>query len=353
MALFRGIQEYIALNANNITLVFDSGNIVNISGNIFLYPPQGHPILYNYRPISLLPSFSKVFEKIIFNQLYEYFDSHKYFYSSQYGFRKYHSTEHAALESIDKIITDMDKGYIPINIYLDMSKAFDILDHIILIDKLKYYGITGTALDLFISYLSNRKQYVDFKGIKSNTLDIKTSVPQGSILGPLLFIIFINDFSKSSNLFDFIIYADDTSLSSTLNAFDTDTDNINRELEKINIWLNTNKLSLNVNKSKFMIFHCLQRKINIPVLRNNDTDIECVENFDLLGITLNQHMNWKTHISKLSNKISRTIGILNRLKYILPLHVKLIIYNSLILSHLYNGILAWGYEHEKITKLQN
>ena len=131
----------------------------------------------------------------------------------------------------------MDKGNIPINIYLDMSKAFDILDHKILIAKLKYYGITGIPLDVFMSYLSNRKQYVDFKGIKSNTLDIKTGVPQGSILGPLLSIIFINDFSKSSNLFDFIIYADDTSLSSTLNAFDTDTENINRELENINVWL--------------------------------------------------------------------------------------------------------------------
>ena len=129
-----------------------------------------------------------------------------------------------------------------------------------------------------MSYLSNRKQYVDFKGIKSNTLDIKTGVPQGSILGPLLFIIFINVFSKSSNFFDFIIYADDTSLSSTLNAFDTDTENINRELEKINIWLNINKLSLNANKSKFMIFHCPQRKVAIPVLKINDTFIECVEN---------------------------------------------------------------------------
>ena len=136
-----------------------------------------------------------------------YDDCHKYFYSSssQYGFRKCHSTDHAALELIDKIITDMDKSNIPINIYLDMSKAFDILDHKIIIAKLKYYGITGIPLDLFMSYLSNRKQYVDFKGIKSNTLDIKTGVLQGSILGPLLFIIFINDFNKSSNLFDFII----------------------------------------------------------------------------------------------------------------------------------------------------
>ena len=139
-----------------------------------------------------------------------------------------------------------------------MSKAFDILDHKILIAKLIYYGITGIPLHLFMSYLSNRKRYVDFIGIKSNTLDTKTDVPQGSILGPLLFINFINDFSKSSNLFDFIIYADDTSLSSSLNAFDTDTENINRELENINIWLDINILSLNANKSKFMIFHCPQ-----------------------------------------------------------------------------------------------
>ena len=127
---------------------------------------------------------SKVIEKIIFNQLYEYFDFHKYFYSSQYGFRKCHSTEHAALKLIDKIITDTYNCNIPINIYLDMSKPFDILDHRILIAKLKYYGITGIPLDLFMSYLENRKQYVDFRSIKSNTLDIKTGVPQGSILVP-------------------------------------------------------------------------------------------------------------------------------------------------------------------------
>ena len=113
-----------------------------------------------------------------------------------------------------------------------MSKAFDILDHKILIAKSKYYGMTGIPLDLFMSYLSNRKRYVDFKSIKSNTLDIKTGVPQGSILGRLLFIIFIKDLSKSSILFDFIIYADDTSLPSTLNAFYTDNENTNIELEK-------------------------------------------------------------------------------------------------------------------------
>ena len=195
-----------------------------------LFKKDDQTIFSNYPPIYPPPSFSRVIEKMIFNQLYEYFD--KYFYSSQYGLIICHSTEHAALELIDKITTDMDKSNIPINIYLDMSKAFDILDHRILLAKSKYYGITGTPLDLFMNYLSNRKQYVDFKGIKSNTLDVKTGVPQGSMLGPLLFIIFINDFSKSSHLLDFKLFADDTSLSSTLNAFDTDTESINRELKE-------------------------------------------------------------------------------------------------------------------------
>ena len=116
--------------------------------------------------------------------------------------------------------------------------------------------------------------------------------------------------------------------------------------------MNINKLSLNANKSKFVIFHCPQRKVNIPVLKISDTIIDCVENFDLLGITLNQHMNWRAHIRKLSTKIPRTLGSLYRLKYIQPLNIKLLIYNSLILSHLHYGILVWGYEYEKITKLQ-
>ena len=110
-------------------------------------------------------------------------------FDHQYGFRQKHSTEYAALELIDRKITQLDKDDIPINIYLDLSKAFDTIDHIILIDKLKYYGVHGTNLNLFSSYLENRKQYTEIDNIKSNVLSITTGVPQGSILGPLLFII--------------------------------------------------------------------------------------------------------------------------------------------------------------------
>ena len=190
----------------------------------------------NYRPISLLPAISKIFERVIYDQLYSYFLENNLFYSSQYGFRPQHSTELASLELADRIIQNLDNKQSPINFYLDLSKAFDTLDHGILLHKLHYYGITGTAYNLFKDYLSNRKQYVEFDNIPSTLLDIKTGVPQGSILGPLLFIIYINDISKASSLLDFIVYADDTTLSSVISSFGNDNNeidlNLNKELEK-------------------------------------------------------------------------------------------------------------------------
>ncbi len=143
----------------------------------------------------------------------------------QYGFRPGHSTEHAALELVDKISSQMENNETPINIFLDLSKAFDTIDHNILLDKLKkYYGLDDIAIQLFRSYLTNRYQYVQIENAKSQLLAINTGVPQGSILGPLLFIIYINDISQSSDKFDFIAYADDTTLSTTLNKFSESED---------------------------------------------------------------------------------------------------------------------------------
>ncbi len=152
-------------------------------------------------------------------------------------------------------MTEMDKNEMPIIIYLDLSKVYDTLDNNILIQKLKYYGFKGINLELFQNYLTERKPYVDFDNTKSDMLDINTGVPQGSILGPLLFIIYINDMSKVCDLFAFIVYADDTTLSSILSAFKFNTDQLNTEskinnkLSKISTWLIVNKLSLNVKKT--------------------------------------------------------------------------------------------------------
>jgi hypothetical protein len=312
----------------------------------------------NYRPNSLLPAISKIFEKVIFKQLYDFFQSKKLFYKNQYGFRTGHSTEFAQLELVDRILVEMDKNDIPINIFLDLSKAFDTLDHNILLDKLSYYGVNGVALALLQNYLSNRKQYVEFDGNKSDILAITTGVPQGSILGPLLFIIYINDIACSSRILDFLIYADDTSLSGTLKLIikkaekDDINQIINEELTNINDWLKTNKLSLNIKKSKYMIFHTPHRKLTPLEIKIDNVCIERVKNFNFLGLMLNENMTWTDHINKIANKISRSLGILNRLKHFLPMKTKILIYSSLILSHLNFGILAWGYKCNRIVKLQ-
>ena len=196
--------------------------MLKIAKVVPLYKKGDKNLLINYRPISLLPSISKIFEKIIYIQMYKYFEENNLFFTSQYGFRIDYSTELAAFEVADRIICDMvDRGKIPFNIYLDLSKAFDTIDHKILFKKSDYYGIKGTSLNLIQSYLSNRKQFVNYNNTMSDLLTIIMGVPQGSILGPLLFLIYMNDLNYSSKYFDFIIYVDDTTLSSVLTTFHT------------------------------------------------------------------------------------------------------------------------------------
>lgn len=287
-----------------------------------------------------------------------YLKDSKLFFDHQYGFRPKHSTEYAALELIDRIITQMDQDEIPINIYLDLSKAFDTIDHLILIDKLKYYGINGTNLNLFSSYLNNRKQYTEIDHIKSNMLPITTGIPQGSILGPLLFIIYINDFAQASKMFNFIIYADDTTLSSTLNTFNDNIQNdnleslINDELLKINEWLKINKLSLNIAKSKYMTFQRTNKNVQTLTLKIDNINIEQVKEFNFLGLIIDTNLNWKRHTEKISNACSKKIGILNKLKHVLSQQIKTLLYNSLIVPHINYCIMAWGFQTNRIIKLQ-
>ena len=163
-----------------------------------------------------------MFERILFNQLYKYLDGNNFLFDSQYGFRKHHSTELTAVELTDKIYETMDQGDIPISIFLDLSKAFDTLAHSILLNKLEYYGVKDNASRWFSSYLTGRYQYIDMKGVRSEICHIKTGVPQGSILRPLLFILYVNDMHAISEKFTFITYADDTTLTCPLVSLSLD-----------------------------------------------------------------------------------------------------------------------------------
>ena len=308
----------------------------------------------NYRPISVLPSISKIFEKALLNQLNDHFQMNNFYHHGQYGFREKHSTELATLELIDRITKDIDNGQVPIAIFLDLSKAFDSLNHSILLEKLKYYGIVGRALELCANYLSNRHQYVQHEELKSDMTLIDTGVPQGSVLGPFLFLVYINDFIKCSDLFKMVNYADDTTLLTTLNASVNTNEglSINRELSNIHRWLTANKLCLNASKTKFMVFHTPQRRITLPNLTINGSSIECVDNFNYLGIFIDTTLSWKTHMAHVRKKIGHVNCILHKLKQFLPKHILKTIYNSLISCHLNYGSLAWGHKGHQLIKTQ-
>ena len=297
----------------------------------------------NYRPISLLSIISKIFERVVHDQLYSYFEENNLFYKHQYGFRKKHSTELAALELIDRVLKDMDNKQDPFAIFLDLSKAFDTIDHSILIHKLSHYGIKGKELNWFRSYLEQRSQYVEFKDCKSSLRGITTGVPQGSILGPLLFIIYMNDIANATEILKVFCFADDTTLQFNLGDFfeitplgRTTTSMINDEIQKICDWLAVNKLSLNASKTKMIHFKFPQRRdIATPIPEETQSDafvgphllhirgekIARTKTFNFLGIIINENLTWHDHTSHLKTKIGKNVGILTQLKHTLPFHV--------------------------------
>ena len=218
----------------------------------------------NYRPISILPVFSKILERIMYNRVYNHVNSKGLLYEKQFGFQRNNSTEHAILQLTRDITSSFEKEEYTLGGFIDLSKAFDTVDHQILIKKLQYYGIDGTALEWFKSYLSNRKQYISTQEISESCLDIICGVPQGSILRPLLFLVYVNDLFKTSNRLMEVMFADDTNLFLFHKNIDTPFAIMNVGLENVSTWFKSNKLSLNVNKAKWSLFHPLSKRQFLP-----------------------------------------------------------------------------------------
>jgi hypothetical protein len=326
-----------------------------------LYKSGEVNLIDNYRPVSLLASISKVVEKVVYTQLYNYMHLNKLLFDSQYGFRLDHSTELACLEFTDQIQHTLDTNKNAVTIFMDLSKAFDTLDHSIIISKLKFYGIRGTELSFFESYLYNRKQFVSVNSANSDIASISCGVPQGSVLGPLLFLIFMNDIPSSSNAFKFILYADDTTLISKLdfshgNNRVINNTNLNKQLNQVYEWLTSNNLIVNIKKTKYMYFHSRgtnnRSDINKFTVMINEKHIERVQVINFLGLNIDENLNWKTHSNIISKKIAKYGGILNKLKHYLPTPILRILYFSMIQSSLNYCSLSWGIKNDRIFKLQ-
>ena len=222
-------------------------------------------LLTNYRPISVLSCFSKILERIMYNRVYNYLNDNNLLFHKQFGFRKSHSTDHALIELINSTYDSFNQNKYTLGVFIDLSKAFNTVDHNILIDKLNLCVIKNNSLKWFSSYLSNRKQFIQAGAIKTSNLNIICGGPQGSILGPLLFVIYVNDLCNVSKIFEPIIFADDTNLFFSHKNIKELFHNANLELSKVFKWFNASRLSLNKDKTKYTLFHKAREKDNIPL----------------------------------------------------------------------------------------
>ena len=278
-------------------------------------------------------------------------------YELQFGFRKDHSTCAALIMLIDKITSELEKGSFVLGVFLDYSKAFDCINHSILLQKLHYYGIRGIALEWFRNYLSDRKQFVYFNNTISNYLNVTCGVPQGSILGPILFLIYINDIVHVSTLLFPILFADDSNVFYAGKNPNDMINIMNIELEKLLNWLKANRLSLNVKKTHFMFFCPPQKKAEFSNSLTIDGEtINRVNETKFLGVMVDDKITWASHINYISKKISKGIGILCKARKYLPKNCLVTLYYSFIYPYLNYCLEVWGKATEnilsKIFKLQ-
>ena len=247
------------------------------------------------------------------------------------------------MEITERIKESIDEGKFGCGIFIDLKKAFDTVNHKILLSKMEHYGIRGISLDWFQSYLAGRKQFVSVGGKNSELRDITCGVPQGSVLGPLLFLLYINDLPNVSEKLTFFLFADDTNIYfESKNLHDLENV-INMELKHLSLWLKINRLALNISKTNFLIFHTTQRKIDFNVtLKLDKKALNQEDQIKYLGVFVDSHLNWRHHILNVSKKISRSIGIMYRLRKYVNITVLKSIYYSLIYSHIVYAIQVWG-----------
>ena len=332
-------------------------DILKVIKVIPIFKNKGSPLeVSNYRPISLLSNIDKIFEKIVHFKVTSYLKLNSVIFKRQFGFRKKHSTIHNIIALTENILNSLDNGKFSCGVFLDLQKAFDTVDHEILLSKLKYCGIRGIINDWFRSYLFNRKQFTTVLGQSSKVGQILYGVPQGSVLGPLLFLIYINDLPNSLCYTESFMFADDTALLLSDFKLKTIKKKINIDLKLISQWLNSNKIALNVIKTEAVLFRHPKKKLNYKIkLKLNGKSIYFSSHVKYLGVILDEHLNWSYHMTNLAVKLRRSNGIISKLRHSVSKNILISVYYALFHSNLTYGIQIWAQHIQKnsqISKLQ-
>ena len=360
LKLFKGFFSYWL--SKLINLCFETGEfplMLKLAKVIPLHKKESVLNFLNYRPISLLSVFSKIYEKTIYTRIYSYLEKYKLIYSKQFGFRGNHSVNHAIISFTEHIRSLLDRGEYVCGIFVDLEKAFDTVHHDILCEKLEYYGLRGNVNQLIKSYLSDRKQFVSINGYDSEIKDVTCGVPQGSSLGPLLFLLYINDLRLCLSETSCGHFADDTFIVFNSKKPKTIETVINYELKKVTKWLRLNKLSLNAAKTEVIFFRSSRHSLDYDKLsiKMNGFKLTPVDYIKYLGMYIDKHLDWNQHINELTKKLNRANGILSKLRYNTTLDICLQVYYAIFYCYLIYGCNVWGFTSEEninaIQVLQN
>uniref|UniRef100_A0A671W1V6 Reverse transcriptase domain-containing protein n=1 Tax=Sparus aurata TaxID=8175 RepID=A0A671W1V6_SPAAU len=296
----------------------------------------------NYRPVSILSTISKIFERLVYEQVEEYLIRHDILYELQSGFRAAHSTDTCLIHLFDYVRQNLDQGNYVGMLLLDLQKAFDTVNHDILTSKLQCMGFSNLALKWFSSYLTDRTQVCDVEGTLSEPQSIVCGVPQGSILGPLLFLLYINDMSAVVHC-KLLLYADDSALLVPgCNVSDIEN-TLGAELESVNQWLIVNKLSMHLGKTESILFGTKRKLVKSNVLKVmcNGSEIVSRSNVTYLGLTLDQSLTGESIAAKILDKCACKLKFLYRKTRFLDCTVKKLLAMTLIQCHIDFACSAW------------
>lgn len=355
MDLFKRTAEaYIKQLTTLINLSFEMGTFPTDLKCAKVIPifKKGDPALpENYRPIALTSCFSKVFEYAMLDRLLSYLSKNNILSTRQHGFVANRSTTSAVMSFLNEVILALEMGECPVGIFCDLSRAFDCVGHGALLDRMESYGVRGVVLDWFASYLSMREQHVEIRAssgessgtARSENMFVDMGVPQGSVLGPVLFLLFVNPLPDEVMCSHVTMYADDTSaLVRTVESNSLELSS-NRALQELNNWFTLNELFLNAKKTNYMVFHTVQNRHNLDLrLLSNNVTLVRERSVKFLGLVLDDVLSWESHCLNLSAKLNSLCYAVRNLRLVLDLPQMISIYHAIIHSRIRYGVQFWG-----------